>query len=718
MNQFECNVRLGFLRFLKWNLIPAMIIAIVMMSAIAFAQDSTGAWLSATDLQKVTRWIADEVATSRQTYCYRDSYGRGVGKPMNCAAGEQEDAGLCYTPCPDGFKGVGPVCWKYCPSGYTDDGATCRKDAHIYGKGSYGRGAGTPMKCAAGEQEEAGLCYTPCPAGFKGVGPVCWQYCPAGYTDDGATCRKDAHIYGKDSYGRGVGKAMYLGSDFKWHCAADHPVQDAALCYVNCNPGYKGVGPVCWRQCDAGYIDDGATCRKDAHIFGKETKTRGVGKPLSTCPSGQDKDALLCYPKCNSGFHGVGPVCWQDCPSGRIDCGAGCTTTTTACVEDTANMITAPIMLAVNICTMGSASGATQAASATSRLARATQAIKRIAAATKDIREIVRLVKQVGTVAYAANQEILLWVNEYVGDFKNMTNQKVVTELNNQFGSKPQALLWIKQQYALNHLTLTAQSDLDETSKNVLGAAAAFDPTGVTGVVDAFLKPVCVNTKSFPTVRLLAQTTSSPTVPAAPVGPAGYTYCAGENGTCSFSGSKTIAYGANGRFAYKTATNSINCNNGIFGDPIPNTVKACFVGPTAPAPPSGPAGYTYCAGENGTCSFSGTKTIAYGANGKFAYKTATNGINCNNIAFGGDPIYGTVKACFVGPTVPAASVGPAGYTYCAGENGTCSFSGTKTIAYGANGRFAYKTATNGINCNNIAFGGDPIYGTVKACYMR
>ncbi len=59
-------------------------------------------------------------------------------------------------------------------------------------------------------------------------------------------------------------------------------------------------------------------------------------------------------------------------------------------------------------------------------------------------------------------------------------------------------------------------------------------------------------------------------------GPAGYTFCANENGTCSFSGTASVAYGANGAFNYQTATNSIACNNTTFGDPIPGTAKACY----------------------------------------------------------------------------------------------------------------------------------------------
>ena len=42
-----------------------------------------------------------------------------------------------------------------------------------------------------------------------------------------------------------------------------------------------------------------------------------------SCPSGQEEDAGLCYPRCNPGYTGVGPVCWGTCPSGytvRVDC--------------------------------------------------------------------------------------------------------------------------------------------------------------------------------------------------------------------------------------------------------------------------------------------------------------------------------------------------------------------------------------------------------------
>eukprot|EP00052_Salpingoeca_macrocollata_P025545 m.232707 g.232707 ORF g.232707 m.232707 type:complete len:386 (+) comp22447_c0_seq3:251-1408(+) len=71
---------------------------------------------------------------------------------------------------------------------------------------------------------------------------------------------------------------------------------------------------------------NGATLRGDSL---STTDVRGMNKlygcfvekgayysPASTtpgCPSGYEKDGLLCYPNCRSGYDGVGPVCWEIC---------------------------------------------------------------------------------------------------------------------------------------------------------------------------------------------------------------------------------------------------------------------------------------------------------------------------------------------------------------------------------------------------------------------
>ncbi len=151
--------------------------------------------------------------------------------------------------------------------------------------------------------------------------------------------------------------------------------------------------------------------------------------------------------------------------------------------------------------------------------------------------------------------------------------------------------------------------------------------------------------------------TSTPT--STPPSTGNWMLCANEGGTCTFSGTHQVRYGANGTYNYQTATGSISCTNAVFGDPTPGVVKHCDVSsdtptatatptPTAtstPTPTSTATTWTKCADEGGTCTFSGTHQVRYGANGTYNYQTATNSIGCNNSVFG-DPTPGVVKACY------------------------------------------------------------------------
>jgi|GEM_PF-517598 len=162
--------------------------------------------------------------------------------------------------------------------------------------------------------------------------------------------------------------------------------------------------------------------------------------------------------------------------------------------------------------------------------------------------------------------------------------------------------------------------------------------------------------------------------------------------------------------ALNAGTNTITFGNSSYWAPDFDKIMLT----ASASPPSVPGGWTQCAAENQTCSFSGTATVAYGANGQFAYGSFTNGTTCSNGVFG-DPAQGVAKTCFVSTGfVPPT---PGVWTACAAENQTCSFSGTHTVAYGASSHYSQLSLTNGTACTNAVFG-DPNYGVAKACYYQ
>ena len=257
------------------------------------------------------------------------------------------------------------------------------------------------------------------------------------------------------------------------------------------------------------------------------------------------------------------------------------------------------------------------------------------------------------------------------------------------------------------------------------------------GAYEAATTPT--TTTTTPTTTAPTTTTSPSTTPTA----TNWVACAGEGGTCSFSGTRQVRYGANGVYAYKSATDAISCSNAVFGDPVYGQAKSCSYADTttsttttttAPTTTTSPSttptvsNWIACAGEGGTCSFSGTRQVRYGANGTYAYTSATGGVSCSNAVFG-DPVYGQAKSCSYADTTTgttstttapttttttATAPSTQTWTRCASENGTCSFSGTHQVRYGANNVYSYKSATGAISCSNGEFG-DPVYGTQKYC---
>jgi len=140
----------------------------------------------------------------------------------------------------------------------------------------------------------------------------------------------------------------------------------------------------------------------------------------------------------------------------------------------------------------------------------------------------------------------------------------------------------------------------------------------------------------------------------------GWTVCAQEGQSCSFTGTRDVRYGVDGAFVTKTLSEGTPCTNAVFGDPAYGRAKECAFATSAAAgsaPPPSSASWTFCANENETCSFAGTREVRYGTDTAQIIKTLANGTPCTNAVFG-DPAYGQAKRCSVGGPPAGSGTSP------------------------------------------------------------
>ena len=182
-------------------------------------------------------------------FCWKDSYGRGVGTiPTTCTDGKENQAGLCYDKCPAGMNGVGPVCWSACPPGYVDHGAICHIDLPLTRDG-------TGWSCQ--HRDGWGTCWhwvLNCPSGYTNAGLFCAltaRSTPAGFSGTYLDPMKNTHARGAGTIPTG--------------CPGGKENQ-AGLCYDNCRSGFSGVGPVCWASGPSGWVGCGMGSARSSGI--------------------------------------------------------------------------------------------------------------------------------------------------------------------------------------------------------------------------------------------------------------------------------------------------------------------------------------------------------------------------------------------------------------------------------------------------------------------
>ena len=97
-------------------------------------------------------------------------------------------------------------------------------------------------------------------------------------------------------------------------------------------------------------VDIGVSCTKNSY-------GRGAGYVLQ-CKPELEMSGLLCYPPCKNGYAGNGPVCWQQCPAGKVNCGGAlCVDSPDLCTDFAksvaSNAVTAAVAIAAVVLSGG-----------------------------------------------------------------------------------------------------------------------------------------------------------------------------------------------------------------------------------------------------------------------------------------------------------------------------------------------------------------------------
>ncbi len=437
------------------------------------------------DKAAVLHWIQVKTTEVELPFCWRQSATRGVGT----VPGRVAD----------------------CPSGYTNNGATCGRGADTYGAPS------KLASCPSGYTNMGFSCYMGPSTYGKGCTTIFKKYsCGAGYTDDGCFCGRGASSLGPSSLTCGTGY---------------HKSSITERCVVDCRDGYTNTGETCFKSASTLGMDS-MTCNAGETRSGARCYPTG-----STCGAGHEEDAGLCYPTCPAGFHGEGPVCWQNCDAGMVSCGAGCATTSAQCGMVVGAEVLSSLTVAANIATLGlaspetgaageaersSGSAAGQGASASARGLNATSTVgKLFLKAIKYMQTIkpanlkadATVVKTIwaaktGTkvkksvtafrVAGELYQDKDQFATAYAADFANQTSPAINATIDAQFA--PNAALFIKKQWALQSMTAMQAAQDFEIAQDVLTAVSIVDISGVTGLVASFTKPICQDATPFPTL--------------------------------------------------------------------------------------------------------------------------------------------------------------------------------------------------------------------------
>ena len=292
-------------------------------------------------------------------FCWKESYGRGVGKTPSECPGQRVFGAFCYDHCSkfgSNFEPFGADCHQTCRPQDDDHGLLCHN-------GNWGRGWGE-SHCAWYDAAELGLA----PQKSKSTSKSSNSRALLDFLDDTVDWFEDA--------GRAVTGQIYLVCGGK-ACPA-HLEGCLLLCYPRCpstHPVEIGCN-LCGIDCDREYGGGTAPSCMKKTVF-------SPGLDTKSCEPGYEADAGLCYRPCAPGYTGVGPVCWGDAPDGWVNCGMGAAEDDAVCAKTLADQILGPLETVAFVATLGGSGAATAAAKAGTSAAKVSQ----VSTAARRLRE-------------------------------------------------------------------------------------------------------------------------------------------------------------------------------------------------------------------------------------------------------------------------------------------------------------------------------------------
>lgn len=206
-----------------------------------------------------------------------------IWKPACPNGWVMDSPGVCYSKCPDGYRGVGPSCFPFCPEGWTDAGITCTPP-------SYGRGVG---------YADPPSTYT---RSSKGRNGYSWDPWAQRHKPEPPPDRNMSNGYDRCRYDFGENA-----------CEEGSP----GIFYPKCETGWEGIGPICWERCRTGYGQAGLICSRAGIDIARE-------RCANDNPQGCEQVGPVFFPRCRTGYQTFALTCTQDCPGNTTNIGLLC----------------------------------------------------------------------------------------------------------------------------------------------------------------------------------------------------------------------------------------------------------------------------------------------------------------------------------------------------------------------------------------------------------